>query len=187
MIKLEPCPGCGRTLMTHPVGGPVIRTDVAPLEADEATRALLGGRELYRVTFLGGRPANFGSAGPDVLAKLRTEPGERPFVVQGHRCTRTAQEALSRPRSPSADKETGPAPKGRPAVPGAPSPARSTERSSVRSADRPPFEIDWSKVGEDAEPRCPDCGLLMEDGEYVSAQLGEIYVWAVHLTGCRRP
>ena len=98
MIKVEGCRACGRTLYLGEIApGTTVRTETVPLEADAAVQALLGGASLWRVMWLGGRPSRLSTAGPAVLAKLRTEPGSRPVVVEEHRCPVSAQEALSQP------------------------------------------------------------------------------------------
>lgn len=172
MIKVEVHP-CGRLTYVDDLGGTAIRTDTEPLEADEAVQALLGGADLYRVFFLGGRPNRYGSTTPEVLAKLRTEPSERPLVVRAHRCT-----AVSRPNTPS------PVPSGQPVPPSpsaghteTPSPGPQTEPSPAPGA-RP------TGTRSDRRPTCSGCGRPCADGTYASIALGELVVWAQHVDTC---
>lgn len=82
-------------LAIKPVANLTARLDAQPLDAQEATAALLGGRSLWRITVTSASPAR-----PAELSALRTaEPGERPYIVQEHACAGKAQDAASRPRS----------------------------------------------------------------------------------------
>lgn len=179
-IMVEPCTGCGRILLIHPVANLKVRLDSFPLEPDGAVQALMSGRNLWRVTETSVRGAR-----PAELAALRERGSmEGPRIHQEHRCT-----AVSRPNSPSPVPEAKRPPKGsqrppvdRSVLPGSdPRPAR----SSAPSADRPrsdgPRREDPSLH---SGPRCDDCGLIMKPGDYAAIQIGEIYAWAQHLTNC---
>lgn len=169
MIKVEVHP-CGRITYVDNLGGVKIRTDTEPLEAEPAVQALLGGTTLYRVTFLGGRPANYSSATPAVMGALRTEPGSRPVVVREHRCT--AAEATNTP--PRVSQAT--------ATPPRPSAGRTETRSGERqtaSSSAPTAETLASS------PTCDDCGLPVgEPGTYWGIQIGDLWLYAQHVTNC---
>lgn len=174
MIKVDPCRGCGRLLYSASLGGLTYRAETDPLDAQQALTALVGGATLYRVT-----STSVTSVTPVVLEALRLRGTvEGPTVVRRHVCTVKASEAVSRPSSPSGVPAD---PKGLPSSPAGrqtPSLGQSTECStpgSAKSAETP---------GSDTGPRCDDCGLIMQEGEYVAAQLGEIYIWAAHLANC---
>lgn len=167
MIKVESCRGCGRSLFIHPIANLVVRLEMEPLDAAQATQALLGGRNLWRVTATsvsGVRPA-------ELTALAQAEPGERPHVCQEHRCP-----AVSRPDRPSPVPEANPTPKGHQSPPvdvSTPSSARSTVRSSVQPA-----------VSPVSRPVCDGCGQPCADGMYASISLGELTVWAQHVETC---
>lgn len=173
MIKAERCRGCGELILVDSMAGLTLRADSVPLEADAATQALLAGRELYRVTSPSTHglqaAGSLGMATPAVLAALRTEPGERPTVVQQHRCTATGA-----PRRPS------PVPSAQPTPPRPPA-GRTTRFSGPSAA---PSSVRSAEPRRSDTPRCDDCGLIMNEGDYVSVQLGEIYIWAQHIANC---
>lgn len=184
MIKVEPCKGCGGVLLVDRFMGLTVRCEATPLDAQAAGAALLAGRELHRVMYLGGRPSSFSSASPAVLAALRTEPSERPMVVVTHRCPPGAvrpSESLSTPSAASTPKA---APVGPPAAPGTPSWGPSTEASSAPSAESRPSERLAPSVADPSGPRCSGCGHPCADGTYASIELGDILVWAHHVEEC---
>lgn len=184
MIKVEPCRGCGRLLYSASLGGLTYRAETEPLDAQEATRHLLGGGELYRVT-----QTSVSSATPAVLAALGARGTvEGPTVVRKHVCTNRGTENLpTAPQTPQQDggreKVRTPSPKA-PVAPSRRSSGQATASSTPGSAGNvgPRLSERLANVGEG--PVCDGCGLIMKEGEYVSAQIGEIYVWATHLTGC---
>ena len=174
MIQVNPCRGCGRLLYEYKIANLDVRVETVPLDAGQAVDALVGGTPLWRVTFLGKRPGNLGSASPAVLAALRNaEPAERPVVVREHRCT--AADALSRPPVAPTVQQAPPEP---PAGQQTPFSGPQAAPSSASSADRPRSDTDG--------PRCGRCKVNMQQGEYAAIEIGEILVWAEHLTGCVR-
>lgn len=176
MIKVEPCKGCGRILFTEKVAGLTTRCETVPLEADGAVQALVGGKTLHRVTFLGGRPSVFSSASPAVLGKLRNEPVERPYVVEEHRCTVEAARTRLAAEQGAGGPGAAVVPPKAPVAPSRPSSGPSGP-DLVESA---------GSQGSDDGPRCDECGLIMGAGDYVSVQIGEVYVWASHIANCGR-
>ncbi len=209
MIKTELCGGCGRTIFTVPVANLTIKTDPEALEVMGAVTALTDGRPLYRVAFVGGIPRRLAGVSRQELGELNRTPADRPFIVREHRCD-PAEAAVARqravqggggtpapkePRRPSVARgqaSSGPStalsgvPDVRPTAPirsegvqrffsGLPGPSVTPEIS--QAYDRPP--------DESTTPRCDDCGLMMAEGDYVSVQIGEIYVWALHVQNCR--
>ena len=184
MIKVEPCRGCGRTLLVHPVANLSVRLDSEPLDAQTAVQALLDGRNLWRVTqtsVKGARPAE--------LSALRTaEPGERPFIAAEHRCP---QGAPSRLRSTPEVSEYPKGPPSPPAAPSRPSSGPTTDSStpgSVLAAGTQggePFQIDWSKVGETVV--CSVCSRAIDvdaTDSYAMIELGAALVDAFHTGEC---
>lgn len=180
MIKVEPCKGCGGVLLVDRFMGVTVRCDPTPLDAQAAGRTLLAGQTLYRVTYQGGRPHSFASASPAVLGALRTEPGERPMVVEAHRCTKNGSTAPVSASQGGGGTQTPKAPQGasqpRPAAPTTPSSVPSTVRSSASAAE--------PHRSSPASPRCSGCGHPCADGTYASIELGDILVWAHHTENC---
>lgn len=156
MIDLKPCRGCGRPLIYHSVANLAVRLEPTPLDLNGIMGELAASRSLWMVDEGKVRPARPGEAGP----------------LKEHRCTATGA-PISAPAVPTPQPTPQRPPAGRTTRSSGPSAAP----SSVRSADSP---------RSDGGPRCDECGLIMQDGEYVSVQLGEIYVWAQHLTNCGR-
>lgn len=207
VIKVEPCGACGRICFALAVANLTIKADPEPLEASPAVTALLNGRALYRVTYLGGKPYRLSGASPDVLAALRTEPGERPMVVQEHRCSpadvSAVRTAVQRPEVPTGPK----APSSPPAAPSGPFSGPLTTPSGVTGAGLPrsePQEGVQAPVsrpntpspvpgatrgsarpsGGRTRPRCDGCGQPCADGTYASVAVGELTVWAQHVQEC---
>lgn len=183
MIKIETCRGCGRILYSDTVGGVAIRTETTPLDGPGATRALLGGTDLWAVRLTDGRPSTFMAPTPAMLGGLNGGPAGAPTVVAGHRCPNRGQEAVqaavSRPPAPSPDRETSPAPKARVAPSWTPSSAPSAEPSpapAAPAADRPRFKRSRTAP-------CDECGKpVVIDGpvQYAAIELGATVVWAQH-------
>lgn len=167
MIQIEPCRGCGRTLGIHKIANLTVRLEIEPLDAGQATQALLGGRNLWRVTqtsVSGVRPA-------ELTALAQRGVTEGPHVCQEHRCV-----AVSRPDGSTPVPEANPTPKARQSPPvdvSTLSSARSTARSSARPA-----------VSRGSRPVCDGCGEPCADGTYASISLGELTVWAQHVETC---
>lgn len=136
MIQVEPCKGCGTIVLMGEMMGLRAKCDPSPLDAQEAVAALLAGRELHRVTYIGGRPANLSPARPAVLEKLRVaEPGERPMVVGSHACPTTNGSAPAWRPSSTPGGTTPPKGGGRPpAPPSRPSSGSLTDSSTHASA-----------------------------------------------------
>lgn len=183
MISVNPCRGCGRILYEYKIANLDVRVETIPLDAGQAVDALVGGTPLWRVTFLGKRPGNLGSASPAVLTALRNaEPAERPVVVREHRCT--AADALSRPPVAPTVQQTPPEP---PAGQQTPFSGPQAAPSSASSAVTPVSDVRRIPNGSDTDgPRCGRCKVNMQQGEYAAISVGEILVWAEHLTGCVR-
>lgn len=162
MIKIEPCRGCGRTLGIHKIANLVVRLEIEPLDAAQATQTLLGGKNLWRVTqtsVSGVRPA-------ELTALAKAEPGERPHIVQEHRCA-----AVSRPDRPSPVSQVQPVPHEPSADRQTPSSGPSAAPSSARPA------------GPRRSEPCHSCQKpVILDGpeEYVAIQLGATVIWAQH-------
>lgn len=188
MIQVEPCKGCGTIVLVGEMMGLRAKCDPSPLDAQEAVRALLAGRELHRVTYIGGRPANLSPARPAVLEKLRVaEPGERPMVVGSHTCPTT--NGLSAPLSAPQKAGGTSAPKGggRPPVPpsrpfSGPSTDSST-RASAPDASRKGLE----RPSDSRTTECSACGtpITLDAPETaVLVHLGATLVDAFHAGEC---
>lgn len=177
MIKVEGCSACGRIIFRVDVANLVLKVDPEALDGPGAVTALVDGRALYRVAYLGGKPYRLAGAPPAVLGELNRPADDRPMVVREHRCPAgTTQAALSRPQSVPGVAGHPKAPQSPPAGRTAPFSGPSRAPSGVRVAESP--------RSEPSGPRCDECGLIMQDGEYVAVQLGEIYAWAIHLANC---
>lgn len=172
--KLATCTRCNKIIYLAEEAGLRWTADVEPLDAQEALTALVGGREVYRVTLPG---PSLSTARPAVLKALREAPvGDRPIVVASHPCPTGVAKAL-RAVLPASEGEGGPgAPKG-PAGPSgrrtAPSSGRATEPCGVPSA-----------ANLRTEPVCDGCGEVCADGTYASVGLGDLIVWAHHTEHC---
>lgn len=96
-MKIEDgqCTRCGALIHLVVEAGMRWTANPRPLEAAEAVDALLGGRELYRVTLIGQTYRNLSTASPAVLRALLGEPGERPIVVASHECPPAASQRLA--------------------------------------------------------------------------------------------
>ncbi len=173
-VTLAVCPSCSTPVYRVKVGGIEYTANLAALDAQQAVAEVIAGRRLYRLTFVGGNPVSLRPADNRMLAALNRGPDERPTVVSQHPCT-----AVSRPLTPGTASGSTSAPKGRETGvvdPATPSPARPTERSGARSAERPPSDA----------VRCSECGQPCEDGTYASIALGELTLWAAHFDTCPR-
>ena len=168
-MKLEPCIGCGRMVLIHRVANLTVKCDPTPLtDVGEIVRLLTSpnppslwmverNQQGQPVRLRGARP---GEAGP----------------VREHRCTpvsrpNPAPSVVAPPKGPSSPPE-------RRVAPSTPSSVRPTARSGAPAAASP--------RSDGGGPRCDECGIIMGEGDYVAVQLGEIYVWAQHLTNCGR-
>lgn len=176
MIRVEPCKGCGAIILLGELMGLRAKCDPQALDAQGAVAALLAGRELSRVTYVGGRPANLSPARPAVLAALRG--AEPPMVVQEHRCT-----PASRPNAQSAPNGANPSPKGpeKPAQslagPSTPSSAPSTARYGAHAAAQ--------QASDGSAATCRRCGLsapLDVRDRLVQAILGATVLDVTHRT-----
>lgn len=183
MIQIEPCKRCGQILVKLPLGGISIKADPSPLDAQEAVDALLGGRELYRLTTLGGNPYSLKGVGHPVLAALNAEPGERPHVVREHRCP---------PGAAVAPPKTVVALEVQPCTRGAQNPAGGPSRTPfgldapdgrAQDAIQPPSEgVQTPVCGPPGEPvDCHRCRRLQDAPEGIlTIRLDELEVWADH-------
>ena len=169
-LNLAACPRCQTPVYRWKVGGIEYTADLTALTAAGAIGVKIAGRRLYRITLVG-PTRNIRPAYTTELAALSS--AEPPTIVGGHPCN-----AVTRPLGT-------PQPAGGPGAPGkAPSPSAgrqtpfsgpSTEPSGVpaaatRSTDRP-------------NPRCDACGKPCGDGTYAAIEVGDLVVWAQHVTG----
>lgn len=179
MIKVEQCRGCAAFLYSMGVANLTVRCEPEPLDAESAVAALVAGRELWTVQYRAGRPSGLKGASAASLGGLRLPPGDRPTVVVEHRCPVTAYTPVSRPSSPSVDREPDPCPKGREnGVQGA---ARAVP---APPATQPRTEAD-PNLRSTQDPTCDMCRMILTAGErYVAIQVGELYIWAQHAEQC---
>ena len=173
MINVEPCKGCGAIILLGELMGLRAKCDPQALDAQEAVAALLAGRELHRVTYVGDRPANLSPARPAVLsALLGAEP---PMVVRSHSCP-NASAPVSRPNS-TPGGTMPPKAGGRPPVPPSrPFSGQSTVSSTHGSAQ---------SAANQASDRCSACRLpapLDVRDRLVVAQLGAAIIGVTHRT-----
>lgn len=162
MIKLGRC-RCMAVVYLVEEAGLKWTADPEPLGADEAVQALLAGRELYRVAYVGSTPSRLQAARPEVLAALLGEPGERPVVVPNHECPPGAVRALQTPLLGGSVQPTPQRPSvGRTALFSGPQ----TGTSSVRSADPRPSDAPRPM----AEMTCRTCRKTVLVGEISGAR-----------------
>lgn len=171
MIKVEPCSNCLAVVFLEDLGGVKVKADPAQLDGKGAIEAITEQRPLYRIRFIGGRPSNVTTAGPEVLRGLSTEPGERPYVVREHRCE-APWTATQRPPAPKVAQD----PHRAPAAPQIASQGPSTGSSSARGAVTP--------VSKPLVP-CSTCGKELDDpATRVLIELGATVVDAFHCGPC---
>lgn len=167
-MKTEPCAGCGRILVVQPVLNLVVKCDPVPLsDVGEIVRLLTSPNPpgLWMVERNEqGHPVRLRGARPGELGPLAE-----------HRCPVNAQEAISRPATPSVVPGARPTPHEPSAGQQTPSSGPRTAHSSARSAGP-----------RTSNPVCNACARPMADGTYASVSVGEILVWAEHLTDCER-
>ena len=170
MIRVEPCKACGAIVLLGELMGLRAKCDPAPVDAQEAVAALLAGRELHRVTYVGGRPANLSPARPAVLAALRAaEPGERPMVVGSHSCA-NGSAPVYRPNSTP----------GPPSVRQDPLAARTAPSQGLLGGT-----VNDAGLQDSRKPTCEACRRTIREGEeVVGIQLGDLYVYAQHVAKC---
>lgn len=165
-IKVGQC-RCMEIIYLVEEAGLVWTADMKPLDAGEAVDALLGGRELYRVTGATEGTRRLSTAKPAVLAALRGEPGERPVVVRSHGCPPRAARALSSMAVVPGGPKALPGPPVAPQTPswGQPAPDRAPDAAQHRS-----------------EPVCDDCGRVCDaPGTFWGYQRGETWMYAQHV------
>lgn len=164
-MKLEPCIGCGRMVLTHSVANLTVKCEPTPLDGQGVAQELGAGRQIWTPEF-----------GPGLIPKrLRAaRPGDTKLLRE-HRCT--AAGALS---TPSPVPGASQSPKGREtgvqsfAAPSTPSSARPTVPSGVPAA----------------ASRTSDCSLcghpieLADVENYVMIELGATVIDAFHVGGC---
>lgn len=177
------CPRCGRTPMLGETGGVRVALDPAPLDAQTAIGAFVEGRGIWSTNGRTARPereplklvgrAWLVAEHPCPNVNVKPKPVEAPLTASQSSGGPGAQRDPQRPPAGQQTPFSGP----------------SAAPSSVTSAEHPrsePFSIDWSKVGEPAPagPRCSGCGKPCADGTYASIEIGELTIWAMHVTDC---
>lgn len=187
-LSLAVCPACSTPVYRWRVGGIEYTADLSVVDAQQAASAAATGRRLYRITYTGGRPTAARPADPRTLTALVTAPpAERPAVVPAHGCKAAtlspsqaaARNGVTRPLAAS-QPTGGPGVRTDPPVPSAghqtPSSGPQTEHSGARTAVKPRSD----RPG----PRCNRCSRPMADGTYAAIEVGDLLVWAEHLTDC---
>jgi hypothetical protein len=178
-----------------------IKADTEALDGISAVTALVEGRELYRVRFLGGKAHNLTGTPPEVLAALNGPVGERPMVIREHRCDPKAVDARLaasyNPPGPGAHPHPQSPPAGRTAPFSGPSSPSSSVPDVVQSRSdpqegpsapvyRPPGGPVSPGPGQArtgrSTPVCDECGKPCADGTYASIELGDLLVWAAHVS-----
>lgn len=186
-LSLAECPRCRQQILRMKVGGIETKANLLPI-----TNPVGDTGRVYRVLFADdGRPRTLRPAYPAELVAFVTSPvGDRPYLTREHPCT-----AVSRPiPAPGTNPSGGPgkAPQTgvqRLAGRTTPSPDRSTEASGVRSAETPASRAAEKRpvrpsAGLADQPRCSACGEPCADGTYASVALGDVVLWAEHVTHC---
>lgn len=186
-MKIEPCVGCGRMILTERMAGLTIKCDPTPLtDVGDIVRLLTHPNppSLWVVEKnQQGQPVRLRGARPGELGP-----------VPEHRCQERFSGSL--PASPGGRRPESPvtppkALQGPPAAPSTPSSAPRRERSSAQPVGSALSER-LNRVGEG--PVCPaergpavlcdGCSQPCADGTYASVQLGELTIWAQHVTEC---
>ena len=172
---------CGATVHLVEEAGMKWVGDVTPLDAQEAVAALVAGRELYRIRYVGSTPTNLSTAKPDVLKALASAPvGDRPEVVQSHGCPTNAVRALL----PASQRGGGPgAPKAHrsPSVaPSRPSSGASRSSETVPTADPRPSSAQPHRGASSADPSCDRCGRVCRPGTYWGFEYAGQVTYAEH-------
>lgn len=183
-LSLAECPRCGERVLRMKVGGIETKANLLPI-----TNPVGDTGRVYRVLFAeSGRPKTFRPAYPAELVAFVTSPvGDRPYLTREHPCA-----AVSRPiPAPGTNPAGGPGKAPQTGVQrfladlSTPSPDRSTEPSGARSAAQRRSEAAVRPSEALPErPRCSACGEPCEDGTYASVALGDLVLWAEHVTHC---
>lgn len=179
-LSVAECPKCHGRILRQKVGGIETKASLTPV-----TNPVGDTGRVYRVTFDGsGRPRSLRPAYPTELVAFVTGPvGDRPYLVREHPCA-----AVSRPiQAPGTNPAGGPGKGPQTGVQSlagrtTPSPDHSTEPSGARSAVQRRSEAAVRPSAD--QPRCSGCGEPCEDGTYASVALGDLTLWAEHVTGC---
>lgn len=84
----EKCSRCGWTVWTYRVAGMKYVGDLQPLDAQDITTAIVGGRELYalRLSPETGKPLRLDYATARVLGELHRTDGPPPTILGRHGC-----------------------------------------------------------------------------------------------------
>lgn len=183
-LSVAECPRCRERILRQKVGGIETKANLLPI----ANPVGETGR-VYRVVIDdSGRPRTLRPAYPAELVSFVTAPvGDRPYLTREHPCT-----AVSRPiPAPGTNPAGGPGKAPQTGVQrfladlSTPSPARSTEPSGARGAAQRRSEAAVRpSPGTGARPQCSACGKACEDGTYASVALGDVVLWAEHVTHC---
>lgn len=159
MIDLKPCRGCGRPLIHHSVANLAVRLEPTPLDLNGIMGELAASRSLWMVDGGKVRPARPGEAGP----------------LREHRCSVKAADAPLEPSQPSPPPGVPANPPVRPRTP--------SRRSSGQRTTPPGVLYAGSRVSDIGEgPVCDSCSTPMADGTYASIEVGELTVWAQHVS-----
>lgn len=180
MIKVEPCRGCGRIILVGKIANLTVKCDPAPLTNVGDIMKLLTSASptptLWMVEQnLQGQPIHLRGA----------RPGEAGPVAE-HRCTVSAQEALSRPRTPAPVSSPQPTPQSPPAGRTAPFSGPSAGPSSVRGAGTLDSKPSGASLRSSDVP-CSVCGNMIhltDVGTYALIELGAVLIDAFHTGGC---
>ena len=176
-LSLAECPRCRERILRVKVGGIETTANLTPITDPRGETG-----RVYRVAFhADGRPRALYPAAPaELVAFVTSPPADRPYIVRQHPCT-----AVSRPiPAPGTNPAGGPGKAPQTGVQrfladlSTPSPARSTAPSGARSAAQRRSD------GLPERPRCSACGKACEDGTYASVALGDLVLWAEHVTCC---
>lgn len=183
-LSLAECPRCRERILRVKVGGIETTANLTPITDPRGETG-----RVYRVAFhTDGRPRALYPAAPaELVAFVTSPPADRPYIVRQHPCT-----AVSRPiPAPGTNPAGGPGKAPQTGVQrfladlSTPSPDRSTEPSGARSAAQRRSEAAVRpSPGLGARPQCSACGKVCEDGTYASVALGDLVLWAEHVTHC---
>lgn len=170
-MKLEPCIGCGRMVLTHKIANLTVKCDPTPLDGQGVAQELGAGRQIW-------------SPSLDGRSLKGARPGDAKLLRE-HSCTaagalRTPPPVPGAASSPKG-RETGTQPL---AAPSTPSSARPTAHSGAPAAVPRRFDFQEMRL---VHP-CSLCGHPIDAADvetYALIELGATVIDAFHTSGCR--
>lgn len=166
MIKIEPCIGCGRIILQHRIANLVVKCEPTPIANVGDIVKLLSAPNPPGLWMVERNQAGQPS-------RLRGARAGELGVVPEHHCAAATRVSDRKP------------PAGHP-QPAQASPSISEAESVLGGPARPgdASTAPFSTSRRINTPRCDGCSRPCADGTYASIQLGDLTVWAHHVTTC---